>query len=124
MLNTVQLIIYQMADLGAKQVQYNSAQAELHALYERIFDGPSQGEQITAKVLVSSRSTPTAFPEDDRLEYDLNDAIKRHNNILGVMNSESRAAEILALAANQMDYCQANMKEALSYSTYGESWHC
>jgi len=62
---------------------------------------------------------PTAFPEDDRLEYDLNAAVKRHEQVQAKLNSESRAAELLARAVRAMDLCQQNMQEALGYSRYG-----
>ena len=63
-----------------------------------------------------------AFPEDDRLEYDLHAVEKRHDQIQATLNSESRAAEILAIAARFMDACQSSMQEALGYSRYG-SFH-
>lgn len=37
----------QLADLARKQELFESAQAELNALYNRIFDGPSEGEYTT-----------------------------------------------------------------------------
>ena len=60
-----------------------------------------------------------AFPEDDRLEYDLHAEEKRHDQIQATLNSESRAAENLARAMRYMDECQASMQEALGYSQYG-----
>ncbi|KAF8970669.1 hypothetical protein BDZ97DRAFT_1790404 [Flammula alnicola] len=90
-----------MADLMQKGTLYESSQVELHALYGRVFDGPSE-----------------AFPEDDRLEYDLNAANKRHEQILESVNAESRAAELLARAVKAMDTCQQSMQEALGYSRY------
>ena len=60
-----------------------------------------------------------AFPEDDRLEYDLHAEEKRHDQIQAILNSESRAAEILARAVRFMDSCQNSMQEALGYSRYG-----
>ena len=62
-----------------------------------------------------------AFPEDDRLEYDLHAEEKRHDQIQATLNSESRAAEILAGAVRFMDVCQSSMQEALGYSRYGPS---
>ncbi|KAF4611627.1 hypothetical protein D9613_003902 [Agrocybe pediades] len=90
-----------LEELNNKQMIYESAQAELQALYARVFDGPSE-----------------AFPEDDRLEYDLNAIIKQHEQAQSTLNSESRAAELLARAAKAMEFCQKNMQEALSYSRY------
>ena len=60
-----------------------------------------------------------AFPEDDRLEYDLHAEEKRHDQIQASLNSESRAAESLARAVRFMDACQSSMQEALGYSRYG-----
>ena len=61
----------------------------------------------------------TAFPEDDRLEYELMDAVKRHERIQGTLNSESKAAELLARAVKAMEFAQRCMQEALGYSRYG-----
>ncbi|PPQ95779.1 hypothetical protein CVT26_015919 [Gymnopilus dilepis] len=91
----------QLADLREKEIKYQSAQAELQALYSRVFDGPSE-----------------AFPEDDRLEYDVVDAQRQHEKIQRTLNAESRAAELLARASKAMDMCQKNMQEALGYSQY------
>ena len=60
-----------------------------------------------------------AFPEDDRLEYDLHAEEKRYDQIQATLNSESRAAESLARAVRFMDACQGSMQEALGYSRYG-----
>ncbi|KAH9477103.1 hypothetical protein JR316_0011019 [Psilocybe cubensis] len=90
-----------MSDLQQKQMLYESAQAELQALYARVFDGPSE-----------------AFPEDDRLEYDLETVKRQYGEIQANLNAESRAAELLARAAKAMDLCQKNMQEALGYSRY------
>lgn len=59
------------------------------------------------------------FPEDDRLEYDLDAAYRKHEKLLGQVNAESRAAELLARACLVMDSCQKCMQEALGYSRYG-----
>lgn len=61
----------------------------------------------------------TAFPEDDRLEYDLETVKRQYGEIQGSLNAESRAAELLARAAKAMDLCQKNVQEALGYSRYG-----
>ncbi|KAF9484155.1 hypothetical protein BDN70DRAFT_872854 [Pholiota conissans] len=90
-----------MADLNEKRTLYESAQAELQALYQRVFDGPTE-----------------SFPEDDKLEYDLDIAFRNHEKILGQVNAESRAAELLARACLVMDSCQKSMQEALGYSRY------
>ena len=65
-----------------------------------------------------------AFPEDDRLEYDLHAEEKRHDQIQAALNSESRAAESLARAVRYMDACQSSMQEALGYSRYGSFHSC
>jgi len=90
-----------LSDLNNKAMRHESAQAELHALYGRVFDGPTQ-----------------SFPEDDRLEYDLIAAIKRHEQAQAKLNAESQAAELLARAVKAMDLCQQNVQEALGYSRY------
>ncbi|KIM41869.1 hypothetical protein M413DRAFT_27430 [Hebeloma cylindrosporum] len=89
------------ADLTAKETKYESARAELDALYHRVFDGPTE-----------------AFPEDDRLEYELMDAVKRHERIQAALNSESKAAELLARAVKSMEFTQKAMQEAVIYSRH------
>lgn len=61
----------------------------------------------------------TAFPEDDRLEYEMHEAQKSHDDAQAKLNAESRAAELLARAARAMDACQQSVQEALGYSRYG-----
>ncbi|CAA7262011.1 unnamed protein product [Cyclocybe aegerita] len=90
-----------MIDLTEKETLYESAKAELQVLYSRIFDGPTQD-----------------FPEDDRLEYDLDAALKRYSELQARLNAESRAAELLARAARCMQSCSDNVQEALGYSRY------
>ncbi|KAF8154213.1 hypothetical protein B0H34DRAFT_81316 [Crassisporium funariophilum] len=90
-----------LRDLNDKEKQYNNAKTELSALYERVFDGPTE-----------------SFPEDDRLEYDLHAAETQHDKIQANLNSESRAAELLARAVRHMDTCEHSMQEALGYSRY------
>lgn len=87
-----------------------------------MFDGPTECTlhcftRIHNHKLI--RVLAIAFPEDDRLEYELNAAEKRHDQIQATLNAESRAAEILARAVKYMDGCQSNMEEALEYSRYG-----
>ncbi|KAF8816955.1 hypothetical protein BYT27DRAFT_7229196 [Phlegmacium glaucopus] len=91
----------ELINLTEKEQQLHSIKTELSALYGRVFDGPTE-----------------SFPEDDRLEYDLHAAEKRHDQIQAGLNSESQAAEILARAVRYMDACQSNMQEALGYSRY------
>lgn len=61
----------------------------------------------------------TAFPEEDKLEYDVHDAHRKHEQAQAAVNTESRAAELLSRSVQAMESCLANMKEALSYSRYG-----
>ncbi|KAJ3494460.1 hypothetical protein NLJ89_g10802 [Agrocybe chaxingu] len=90
-----------MIDLTEKETLYESAKAELQVLYSRIFDGPTQ-----------------EFPEDDRLEYDLDAALKRYSELQARLNAESRAAELLARAARCMESCSGYVQEALGFSRY------
>ena len=120
--NVVLTVFIQLINLTEKEQQLHSAKAELTALYGRVFDGPSE---CTLNKL-NHHSDPcafytatVAFPEDDRLEYDLHAAEKRHDQIQAALNSDSRAAEILARAVRYMDVCQSSMQEALGYSRYG-----
>jgi len=103
--NAVQKLLNEARDeltkLNEKEQQLHSTKAELRALYGRVFDGPTE-----------------SFPEDDRLEYDLHAAEKHHDQLQAALNSESRAAEILARAVRYMDACQGSMQEALGYSRY------
>ncbi|KAF9054108.1 hypothetical protein BJ165DRAFT_684302 [Panaeolus papilionaceus] len=90
-----------LEDLKDKETKFESAKLELEALYGRVFDGPSE-----------------AFPEDDRLEYEMHEAQKSHDDAQAKLNAESRAAELLARAARAMDACQQSVQEALGYSRY------
>jgi len=65
-----------------------------------------------------------AFPEDDRLEYEVMDAVRRHEKIQAILNSESKAAELLARAVKAMEFTQKAMQEALGYSRYGSRHSC
>jgi hypothetical protein len=79
--------------------------------------GPVCGAYFTPTLITIA--LVLAFPEDDRLEYDLHAEEKRHDQIQATINSESRAAESLARAVRYMDACQSSMQEALGYSRYG-----
>ena len=65
-----------------------------------------------------------AFPEDDRLEYQVIDAVRRHERIQATLNSESKAAELLARAVKAMELTLRAMQEALGYSRYGSRFLC
>ena len=60
-----------------------------------------------------------AYPEDDRLENDLQMAQGRYNEIQGYLNRESQAVNLLKAANGAMAGCARQINEALSYSTWG-----
>ena len=60
-----------------------------------------------------------AFPEEDKLEYDVHEAHRRHDALLSQLNVESQAAELLARAAQHMDSCYSYVKKALEFSSLG-----
>ena len=104
------------------EAKYQSAQAELQALYGRIFDGPTQGAPNSGGGTVRinlSLSPFSAFPEDDRLEYELIATIRKHEQAQGKVNAESRAAELLARAAQALSASHQSGVQASGYSTYG-----
>ncbi|KAF7307876.1 hypothetical protein MKEN_01148100 [Mycena kentingensis (nom. inval.)] len=88
-------------DLEDKNKQYEKTKADLAGLYSRIFDGPTQ-----------------AYPEDDRLEGELNQALGVYNDVQGQLNAESQAVKLLTAANGALDGCRRSISEALSYSTY------
>ena len=120
-------------NLTEKEQQLQSVNVELTALYGRVFDGPTEctskshsppGREPWVCVFHAANTLLItiafiAFPEDDRLEYDLHAEEKRYDQIQASLNSESRAAENLARAVRFMDACQSSMQEALGYSRYG-----
>jgi hypothetical protein len=61
----------------------------------------------------------SAFPEEDKLEYEVNEAHKQHERAQSAVNMESLAAELLSRSTQSMERCLASVKEALSYSRYG-----
>ncbi|KAJ8075185.1 hypothetical protein PM082_019513 [Marasmius tenuissimus] len=88
-------------DLSRKSQKLAEAEREIHALYERIFDGPTQ-----------------EFPRDDQLESQLEQSQQAYNRIQDHMNRQSRAVHLLKEADNAMRHCLAQMQEALGYSTW------
>jgi len=60
-----------------------------------------------------------AFPEDDRLEYAVIEATRKHEQAQARVNAESRASELLAKATKAMSLSQQNAREALRHSTCG-----
>ncbi|TEB33771.1 hypothetical protein FA13DRAFT_111992 [Coprinellus micaceus] len=79
----------------------DNVEREIHALYNRVFEGPSE-----------------SFPEEDKLEYEVNEAHKQHERAQSAVNMESLAAELLSRSTQSMERCLASVKEALSYSRY------
>ncbi|KAF7297345.1 hypothetical protein MIND_00967900 [Mycena indigotica] len=88
-------------DLENKLQRYNLTKQDLAELYSKVFDGPTQ-----------------AYPEDDRLEYDLSNAQGRYNEIQGYLNRESQAVHLLKAANSALRGCSSKIQEALSYSTW------
>ncbi|KAF7369820.1 hypothetical protein MVEN_00314900 [Mycena venus] len=86
-------------DLQSKLERYNKAKQDLTTLYSKIFDGPTQ-----------------AFPEDDQLEYQLQQAQDRYNEIQGYLNRESQAVNLLQSAYDALQSCYSQMKEAIDDS--------
>jgi len=66
-----------------------------------------------------SLSPFSAFPEDDRLEYELIATIRKHEQAQGKVNAESRAAELLARAGQALSVSHQSGVQASGYSTYG-----
>jgi hypothetical protein len=92
----------QRVDLQSKLERYNLTKQDLAQLYNKIFDGPTQ-----------------AYPEDDQLEYQLQQAQGRYNDIQGFLNRESQALNLLQSANSALLGCNSKMQEALSYSQWG-----
>lgn len=77
--------------------------------------------QSVAWAQTSSADYPfQAFPDEDKIEYEVMEAQRRIERLQSGLNAESQAADLLARAAVTMDRCQASMSEALQYSRYGE----
>ena len=88
-----------------------------------MFDGPTEctsKKSFTNPVCVCFTPTFAYHHYFIALEYDLHAEEKRHDQIQATHNSESRAEEILAIAARFMNACQGSMQEG--YSRYG-SFH-
>ncbi|KAJ6556889.1 hypothetical protein B0H10DRAFT_2241122 [Mycena sp. CBHHK59/15] len=88
-------------DLTDKAAVYQTLKEDLAQLYSKIFDGPTQ-----------------AYPEDDRLEYQLQLAQTRHDQIQGCLNQESQALNLLGSANAALGACSTKVKEALNYSQW------
>ncbi|KAJ6554489.1 hypothetical protein B0H19DRAFT_948367 [Mycena capillaripes] len=89
------------SDLQDKLQRYERTKKDLAQLYSKIFDGPTQ-----------------AYPEDDNLEYQLQQAQGRYNEIQGFLNRESQAVSLLQSANTALRGCSSKMQEALSYSEW------
>lgn len=81
--------------------------------YPRSAAHHSHRDEFTESLIASE------FPGDDRLEYQLQSAQALHDKVQSTLNSECRAAEILARADKTMANCQNRMQEALSFSQRG-----
>ncbi|KAJ7271079.1 hypothetical protein C8J57DRAFT_1603391 [Mycena rebaudengoi] len=88
-------------DLRNKLVAYQTAKKDLAALYSRLFDGPTQ-----------------AYPDDDRLENELQLTQTKHDQIQGRLNQESQALNLLHLANKSLHACASKLNEALSASEW------
>lgn len=89
--------------------------------YIRAFSKVPQNVRLEFMIYIGQCSfSMTAFPEEDQLEYAVIEAQQKYETLQSTLNSESRAAEILARAARTMDACQANMQQALQLSRNGE----
>jgi hypothetical protein len=89
--------------------------------YIRAFSKVPQNVRLQFTIYVGRCSFyMTAFPEEDQLEYAVIEAQQKYEKLQSILNSESRAAEILARASRTMDACQANMQQALQLSRNGK----
>ncbi|KAG6910381.1 hypothetical protein DXG01_011096 [Tephrocybe rancida] len=102
LLNIVKEAQHEKTDLSEKAIRYEALKKELSDLYVRIFDGPTE-----------------EYPEDDRLEYQVQSTQALHDQIQNTLNAECRACEILAHADRTMNACEAQVKEALANSQRG-----
>ncbi|KAJ7835926.1 hypothetical protein B0H14DRAFT_2795051 [Mycena olivaceomarginata] len=89
------------ADLQDKLQVYNQTKQELAALYSKIFDGP----------------TP-AYPEDDQLEYQVQQAQNRCNEIQASLTRESHIVSLLQSANTALQACSSKIQQALKYSKW------
>ncbi|KAJ7456998.1 hypothetical protein FB451DRAFT_1047742 [Mycena latifolia] len=89
------------ADLQDKAERHRLTKADLAELYSKVFDGPTQ-----------------AYPEDDQLEYALQMAQGRYNEIQAYLNRESQALNLLQSANSALLSCHSKISEALGYSQW------
>ncbi|KAJ7756327.1 hypothetical protein B0H16DRAFT_698105 [Mycena metata] len=88
-------------DLLSKVEIHNVTKGDLEALYSRIFDGPTQ-----------------AYPEDDHLEYELQQAQGRYNEIQSYLNRASQSTSMLQSADIALRQCNREVQQALNYSEW------
>jgi hypothetical protein len=79
--------------------RHKKAQADLNALYDSIFNGP----------------TPE-FPEEDAAEVSVREAQQIYQDISGKLNIESQVIQLLSDADKRMNLARRQIDEALSYS--------
>jgi hypothetical protein len=87
------------SEYGKVAARHKKAQADLDALYNSIFDGP----------------TPE-FPEEDAAEFSVQEARQIFQAISGKLNIESQVVKLLSNADNRMNLARRNVDEALRYS--------
>ncbi|KAJ7938452.1 hypothetical protein B0H13DRAFT_2302009 [Mycena leptocephala] len=75
--------------------------------------------QRNLSATISRRKTSrSSYPEDDQLEYQLERAQGRYNEIQGSLNRELQAANLLQSANTALLQCDSKIKDALGYSRW------
>jgi hypothetical protein len=87
--------------LDSDTKRHDKAQAELDALYQSIFDGP----------------TPDV-PGEDQMEYNVQQAKQHFDQSQAQAGTEGMALQALQRADQTLHQASASMAEALKYSTY------
>ncbi|KAJ7353198.1 hypothetical protein DFH08DRAFT_956275 [Mycena albidolilacea] len=90
------------ADLQEKLQLYNKTKQDLAELYRKIFDGP----------------TP-AYPQDDQLEYELQQAQSRYTQVQGFLHLKSQAVGLFELENTEFLACKCRVQEVLDSSPIG-----
>ncbi|KAL1746586.1 hypothetical protein HDZ31DRAFT_33791 [Schizophyllum fasciatum] len=90
-----------LVDLEEKAQTYDRLKRDLVALYNSIFEGPTE-----------------EFPRDDEIEQQVRYVEEIYNNVQKRLNHESRVADILAHAEGELRVCDRFISEALSHSTF------
>ncbi|KAG5653550.1 hypothetical protein H0H81_012359 [Sphagnurus paluster] len=111
------------AELSEKAQRHATLKTQLSDLYLQIFDGPTEGTAYVPSIETENKLTQRAhlvdFPEDDRLEYELQTTQTLHDQVQSTLNAECQAAEILTRADKTINACKGKVNEALGYSQYG-----